>query len=207
MKGTEPIKKKCAFKIVRKGQSMKTYNYLIRRKFLNFLGQKFYIYDANGQLLAFCKQKAFKLKEDIRLYSDESMSMEFLTIKARNIIDFSACYDVYDSTTGEHLGAWRRKGFTSIIRDKWQLIDCNDNLIAEVNEDNMGLALLRRLVCNLIPQEFVLGTEFAPLVRYSQFFNPFIFKLGVNISPQCDLHPSLLLAGGILLAAIEGRQQ
>ena len=132
--------------------------------------------------------------------------MELINIQARNIIDFSACYDVFDSATGALLGSWRRKGFSSMLRDKWQLLDCYGNLVAELNEDNMFLALIRRFLCNLIPQEYILGSSCAPLASYSQFFNPFVFKLAVRISPQCQLHPYLLLAGGVLLAAIEGRQ-
>lgn len=69
-----------------------------------------------------------------------------------------------------------------------------------------GLALIRRFLCNLIPQQYILGSSYAPLASYGQFFNPFVFKLAVRISPQCQLHPYLLLAGGVLLAAIEGRQ-
>ena len=186
---------------------MENYNYFIRRKVLSFLGQKFHIYDSANRLIGFCHQKAFKLKEDIRVYTDESKRVELINIKARNIIDFSACYDVFDSASGMHLGTWRRCGFKSIIRDKWELVDCNNNVIAELSEDSIGLALIRRFLCNLIPQQYCLGNANFPLAKYTQFFNPFVFKLAVKISPQCGLHPYVLLAGGVLLSAIEGRQE
>ena len=38
--------------------------YVLRRKLFAFLGKKFYIFDANENLVGFVKQKAFKLKED-----------------------------------------------------------------------------------------------------------------------------------------------
>ena len=185
---------------------MNDYNYCIRRKIFAFLVAKFHVYDSENRLIAYCHPKAFKLKVDISCYTDESEQMELINIKARDIIDFSACYDVFDSATGTLLGSWRRKGFSSLLRDKWQLIDCNGNLVAELNEDTILLALIRRLVCRLIPQKYILGSSDAPLASYTQFFNPFVFKLAVRISPQCQLHPHLLLAGGILLAAVEGRQ-
>ena len=185
---------------------MNDYNYCIRRKVFAFLGAKFHVYDSENRLIGYCHQKAFKLKEDIRCYTDESKQVELINIQARNIIDFSACYDVFDSASGVLLGSWRRKGFSSMFRDKWQLLDCYGNLVAELNEDNAFLALFRRLVSNLLPQEYVLGSPDAPLATYSQFFNPFVFKLAVRLSPQCQFHPYLLLAGGVLLAAIEGRQ-
>ncbi len=189
----------------RKGWSMQ-YNYLIRRKVLSLFGAQFHIYNPQQQLIGYCKQKAFKLKEDIRIYSDETQSCEILHIQARNIIDFSACYDVIDSQTGMVLGAWRRKGFTSLIRDNWELLDVAGNVIGQLKEDSLGLALIRRLVCGLIPQKYDLVNMNGIQVRYSQCFNPFVFKLGVSINPVFSIHPYLILAGGILLAAIEGRQ-
>ena len=51
-------------------------NYLIRRKVFKLLGGAFHIYDPEGRLAFYSKMKAFKLKEDIRLYSDESMQEE-----------------------------------------------------------------------------------------------------------------------------------
>jgi hypothetical protein len=192
--------------IFKKGGAM-AYNYLIRRKVFSFLGQSFHIYDPQNQLIGFCRQKAFKLKEDIRVYSDSSKQQEILCIKARNIIDFSACYDVVDPVSGSFLGSWRRRGWSSLIRDKWEMLDCYGNVVAEMNEDSMALALVRRFLCNLVPQEYDLSNNYGQQAHYKQHFNPFIFRLEVSIAPAYQLHPYLILAGGILLAAIEGRQQ
>jgi hypothetical protein len=38
--------------------------FTIRRKVLTLLGAKFHIYNAQGDLIGFSRQKAFKLKED-----------------------------------------------------------------------------------------------------------------------------------------------
>lgn len=185
---------------------MINYNYLIRRKVFNLLGAKFHIYDSYGNMIGFCKQKAFKLKEDIRIYTDESMSQEFLCILARNIIDFSACYDVYDPATGALLGSWVRKGWSSVIRDSWELLDPYGNRIGEVKEDSLALAMIRRFLCNLIPQSYALQGFNGLQAEYRQCFNPFVFKLQVGLQAGCTINPYLVLAGGILLAAIEGRQ-
>ncbi|MFQ5845273.1 MAG: hypothetical protein ACE5JG_09835 [Planctomycetota bacterium] len=37
-------------------------------------------------------------------------------------------------------------------------------------------------------------------------FNPFVYKLCVDVADDCTLDPRLVLAAGVLLAAIEGRQ-
>lgn len=186
---------------------MDNYDYLIRRKFFSILGQKFSIFNNHNKLIAFCQQKAFKLKEDIRLYTDESKTKEIIKIKARNIIDFSACYDVYSSDTNEHLGSWRRKGFSSIIRDEWEVLDSQGNVISKLKEDSMSLALVRRFLTNWIPQEFHLGEGNTPMAKFSQCFNPIIYKLKVSISPNSNLNPFLIIAGAILISAIEGRQE
>jgi len=61
--------------------------------------------------------KAFKLKEDIRLYANEDMQAELLLIQARRVLDISSEYDVTDSQTGEKVGVLKRKGLKSIVRE------------------------------------------------------------------------------------------
>lgn len=181
--------------------------YTIRRKVFTFLGAKFHIYDAQGGLIGFCKQKAFKLKEDIRIYTDETMSEERLTIGARKAIDFSAAYDVIETQSGTKIGALKRKGMKSILRDSWIVMDENDQEIGALSEDSMGMALLRRFLSNLIPQKFSLktsdGNEYA---TFRTHFNPFVHRMTVNVLPDCPINPLLILAAGVLLVAIEGRQ-
>src|SRR5262245_27812040 len=104
--------------------------YIFRRKVLTFLGAKFHIYDENWNLVMFSRQKAFRLREDIRVFADEGMTSELLTIKARQVIDWSATYDVTDATTGETVGSLRRKGWASLVRDSWVLFEPGGREIA-----------------------------------------------------------------------------
>ena len=82
--------------------------HLIRRKIYTVAGAKFHIFDPEGRLVFYTKQKAFKLKEDIRLFSGEDMTEELLVLQARQVIDFGATYDVLDPTTQEVVGSLRR---------------------------------------------------------------------------------------------------
>ncbi len=181
--------------------------FTIRRKILSVLGAKFHIYNADGGLIGFSRQKAFKLKEDIRVYTDESMSRELLAILARQIIDFGASYDVIDSGTGEKVGALRRSGLRSLLRDQWLMLDEDDRQIGVIQEDNQLFALIRRFVTNLVPQSYQLrdgnGRELARMHRH---FNPLVQKLTVTVEDGDLVDPHLVLAAGILLVAIEGRQ-
>ncbi len=183
--------------------------YTIRRKVFTLMGAKFHIYNREGALVGFSKQKAFKLKEDIRVYTDESMNTPLLSIAARSIIDFSAAYDVTDAKTNQKVGALRRKGMSSIIRDEWDLLDVHDNPISKLREDSTQLALVRRFVPlgNMVPQHYVLGDDTHQFVDMRTHFNPFIHRMTVSVNADCPFHPLLVLAGAILLVAIEGRQQ
>ena len=84
--------------------------YVIRKKVFKLFGAAFHVYDLAGNVVMYSKQKAFKLKEDIRLYTGEDMQTELLVIQARQIIDFSAAYDVMDRTRGRKSGRWSARG-------------------------------------------------------------------------------------------------
>ena len=186
---------------------MATYNYLIRRRFWTLFGAKFDIYDAAGRQIGFSKQKAFKLKEDIRVFTDESATEPFLLIQARNIIDFSAAYDVFDRA-GVRLGTWKRKGWKSLMRDTWVVEDGEGREVATLEEDSLFLALLRRFICTLIPQKFnLLSADGQYYARYERCFNPFIQKQRTTIYAGSPISPMLVLGGAILLSAVEGQQQ
>ena len=182
-------------------------SYLIKRQVFALAGT-FRFYDPSGNQVMFSQQKMFKLREDIRVYSDETKTQEVLAIKARQIIDFSAAYDVVDSATGQKVGALRRKGLASMLRDEWEILDINDNVRGKLFEDSMGLALLRRFLTGLIPQNYDLLFGETRVADYKQNFNPFTYELNLDFSMDTagQLDRRLGIAAGILLAAVEGRQ-
>lgn len=182
--------------------------YLLKRQVFALTG-KFRVFDTSGKLLLFSEQKMFKLREDIRVYADEAKTQEVLAIKARQIIDFSAAFDVIDSVSGQKVGALRRKGLASMFRDEWEVLDVNDNVLGKLFEDSMGLALVRRLLTNLVPQNYDMLFGETRVGDYKQNFNPFTYELNLDFSMDTarQLDRRLGIAAGILLAAIEGRQQ
>jgi len=131
--------------------------YVIRKKVFKLFGAAFHVYDLAGNVVMYSKQKAFKLKEDIRLYTGEDMQTELLVIQARAIIDFSAAYDVMDPRTGEKVGALKRKGWKSMLRDEWVIMDTQDQEIGTILEDSTALALIRRFIDSaalFLPQKY-----------------------------------------------------
>ena len=181
--------------------------YMIREKFWKIFGNKFWFEDVNEKRYGFCEQKRFKLKEDIRIYVDESKSHEWLKIKQKQIVDAWGGYDIVDSQSGEHIGTVRRKFWASILRTRWHLLDAAGNEIGMLIEDSMGYALARRILLGiLLPKKFHIeiggGGEF---VTMRQMFNPFIKKLVVNIPPSHPLDRRFIAGLAIVIAAIDGR--
>lgn len=172
------------------------------------IAPKFHFYDPEGNVIGFLKQKVFKLKEDIRLYADESATQELLTIKARSVLDISATYDVTDARQQMKVGALRRKGLKSILIDEWSILDGNDQEIGLIKEDSALLATLRRFLTNLIPQTYHFEIGGRHVGKAAQRFNPFVLTLDVDLTPDPErtLDRRLAAAAIVLLLAIEGRQ-
>ena len=200
--------------------------YLVRAKVFKLFGAAFHVYDPAGQLLLYCKLKAFKLKEDIQLFASEEQQVPLMRIAARSVIDFSAAYDVYDLTAspstgdtspletnaprGLKVGALRRKGFSSLLKDAWEILDERDRVIGTISEEGTIKALVRRFVdaaSMFMPQKFIGEIGGRPVFEMKQNFNPFVRKLQCDFNAdQGTIDRRLGMAAAILLMAIEGRQ-
>lgn len=189
-------------------QSFQYDQYLLKKQAIALTG-KLRFYNPQGEVVLFSEQKMFKLREDIRVFSDEQKSQEVLAIKARQIIDFSAAYDVIDSTSGVKVGALRRKGLKSILRDEWEVLDPSDNVLGLCFEDNMGLAMLRRLLLgNLLPQNYDMTLGETRVADLKQRFNLIRYEMDLDFSMDTgrQLDRRLGIAAAALLAIIEGKQ-
>ena len=186
--------------------------YMVRQKVMKILGEEFHIYsdESMRSMIGYSKMAALKLKEDIRVYSDESKSTELLIIKQKGILDFTGGFSIVDGQTGESLGTLRRKGIKSILRDSWILIDDKENVIGSLGEESGGLALVRRFIpylTILFPQQFHLRVNGAKgAVKYTQKMNPFVHKLSVSGVKSSGVDPRIAAAAAVLLIAIEGKQ-
>ena len=186
--------------------------YTIRRKFFKLFGAGFNIFDEHGNPAAYSHQKAFKLREDITLYTDESKSDPMLKINTKSVIDFSGTYDV-TTPEGLRLGSLRRKGMkSSFVRDEWLVYDGDQNEYAMIRERGSFAPFARRFIDNaslLLPQTYdvIRKSDGVEVAKFRQHFNPFIFKMGIAVlADDQTLDELVLLAAGTLIAAIEGKQ-
>lgn len=184
--------------------------YVLRRKFFRLFGAGFHVFDPQGSLVAYCEQKGWKLREDIRIYADEAKTRELLRISTPHIIDFSATYTVHagDAT----LGSFKRAGLkSSFVRDEWMVFGPDGTQVGLLREDSTWKALLRRYLdytSLFLPQRYSLTNPAGQEIgSFQQRFNPFIYQLGI----ACDLPDEvvddlLILALACVVAAIEERQ-
>lgn len=182
--------------------------YMVRRKFFKIFGESFHIYDSVGQVAFYSKLKAFRLKEDLRLFTGEDMREEVLSMRARSRLDFGVTFDVTDSRSGQRIGAVRRQGLKSLLKDEWIILDTQDQEIGRISEDSMVLALVRRFLVALIPQSWHVTVGGQTVGIFKQHFNPFIMKVTADFSAdtQGRLDRRMGIAIAVLLNAIEGRQ-
>lgn len=183
--------------------------YLLKRQVFALTG-KLRFYNPQEQLVFYVEQKMFRLREDIRIYSDESKSQEVLLIQARSIIDFNAAYDVMDMAYNQKVGTLRRKGWRSMMRDEWEVLDVNDQAIGMLFEDSVGQAMLRRLLLgSLLPQNYDMTLGDRRVADLRQRFNLFSYQMDLDFSMDTarTLDRRMGIAAATLLAIVEGKQR
>lgn len=184
--------------------------YTLRTRPFKIFGGGVEIYDPAGSLCGYVHQKALRVKEAITLYADENRTHELLEIRAKTLQDVSGLYEVTDPASGQRIGALRRKGVKSVMRDTWTLLDAGGEEAGAIQEDSRARAAVRRFLPFgfLLPQTFEGRWEDRTVFRFEQQFNPFVLYLELNFYPDVEerLDRRLGIAAGILLSLVEGHQ-
>ncbi|MGP1501392.1 MAG: hypothetical protein ACTTJM_06350 [Bergeyella cardium] len=116
---------------------LKNLNYPLNFKFkLTTLASDFNITDKDGNYVAYVRQKMFKLKEDVVIFSDQKKTTELFRIKADRWMDFNACYDIMGLPDNKKYGRLVRKGVKSLWKATYQIVDENDQEKFIIAEDN-----------------------------------------------------------------------
>src|SRR5215510_5093172 len=89
--------------------------FIVRQKTFS-LAPCFYVRDLMGNTLAFLRRKVFSWKDEVRVFTDATQSLELLRIKARKIVDWGAAFDVIDSVNHQKVGTVKRPGWGSVVR-------------------------------------------------------------------------------------------
>jgi len=117
--------------------------------------------DASGKIVAYVKQKMFKFKEDISVFSDETQTKVNYKIKADRWLDWSAAYSFYDEN-GIEFGKIARKGWRSIWKAEYDIIDQNEDPQHKIKEENGWAKVFDSLLGEIPVLGFFTGYLFNP---------------------------------------------
>ena len=132
---------------------------------LNFkittLANDFTATDANGNTIAYVKQKMFKFVEDVSVFNDQSKSQLNYSIKANKWLDFSAAYN-FTNATGAELGKIVRKGWASIWKARYEIYDENQQQDLLIQEENGWIKVFDALLTEIPFVGLLTGYFFNP---------------------------------------------
>ena len=97
--------------------------------------------DATGASLMYVHQKAFKLKEAVTVYRDDTKQAALYTIGADRVLDFNAVYRIRDGL-GREVGALARKGRRSLWRARYDVLDDEGRSVYRIHEDDVWKKVL-----------------------------------------------------------------
>ncbi len=101
---------------------------------------QFLVKDALGRPVAYVRQKLFKLKEAISVFTNEQQDQLLYQVKADRIIDFSALYH-FTTPEGTALGGIKRRGVRSMWRAGFDVLD-NGATHFSINEKSVTTRFL-----------------------------------------------------------------
>lgn len=116
--------------------------------------------DADGQVVGFVRQKFFKLKENVKIFSDVEQTNQVYEIAADRVLDYSAQYRFTDMT-GAELGSVKRQGRKSLWKARYDIYD-GDEVIATINEENAWMKVGDALFSGLPLVGMLSGYVFQP---------------------------------------------
>lgn len=117
--------------------------------------------DATGNTKAFVKQKLFKFKEHVEVFSDESRSERLYDIRADKWLDFNTTYTITGSND-RHMGRLARKGWRSLWKASYELYNEKDQQDLVIQEKNAWVKVADSVFCEIPVLGLVSGYLFNP---------------------------------------------
>ncbi|MDD1746736.1 MAG: hypothetical protein LUQ16_03135 [Methanomassiliicoccales archaeon] len=178
--------------------------YRIRKKVIALTNQ-YWIEDWNGRILGYSRQKLIRIKEDVRVFTDESMTTEVFRIQQENIMDAWGTFAVIDSPTGHVVGKIRRRITSNYVWDEFQLLDANGTQFGKI-EESAGRGLARKYVPfgGLVPEHVGLEVNGQRICDIKQQFKIVgdIWEVDLSAMPTY-LDRRVILASMLMMGMIE----
>jgi uncharacterized protein YxjI len=136
------------------------------------IANQYWIEDQQGNSLGYTKQKLLRLKEDIRIYTDESMNTELFRLQQQQIMDMWGTYAIIDSGTNVCVGKLKRQALSSgLVKDEYLLLDPYGQQVGRVVE-SAGRGLARKWIPGggLIPEHVAVEFNGQEVAQIKQQF-------------------------------------
>ncbi|BCU76992.1 hypothetical protein [Luteolibacter sp. LG18] len=118
--------------------------------------------DASGRTVLYTKQKLFKFREHVEIFTDNTRSTLLAEIKTRKVIDWSARYMFTDAGGGE-IGSVGRRGWRSIWRAHYESFNPGDEVPDfSIREENPGAKVMDALLGEIPLLGLLTGYFFHP---------------------------------------------
>ena len=174
--------------------------------------------DAAGKTVLYTKQKLFKFREHVEIFTDKSKATRLADIRTRKILDWSARYESTDAA-GQPIGSVGRKGWRSMWRAHYNTFNPGDDIPDfTIREENPGAKVMDSLLGEIPLVGIATGYLFHPkylatrtsgesvmrLTKRPAFFEGkfAIDKLG-EISPREELN---LILSYLMLVLLERKR-
>lgn len=122
----------------------------------------FVIKDSGNSVRAYVRQKLFRFKESVVVFSDESKKNELYHLKADRWIDFNAHYTFTEAGSDKVIGSMGRKGMKSIWRASYTIFNKDKQPVYEIREENPWSKVGDSVVGELPVISFFTGYLFHP---------------------------------------------
>ncbi|MFP4608459.1 MAG: hypothetical protein ACLFNY_02635 [Candidatus Aenigmatarchaeota archaeon] len=174
--------------------------FVVDQKFFS-LGKKYFIKDETRETVAYCERESL-FKEGLAVYTDESKSEELFSIKQKSLTKFTGLFEVMASD-GSVVGYLRRKGFRSLVRDEWSVLDPEKETIGSARSDYLLKDIARMKYLKKIPYRYELYHGGKKIGVYKQRLTLLRNSYKMQIKEDGGLDRRLLLSLAICLDAVE----
>ncbi len=178
------------------------------------ISNDFSAYDAAGNMVAYVRQRMFKLKEHIEVFEDESKKNLIYKIQADRWLDFSASYSFYDAY-GDYLGRIARQGMRSLWKASYDIMDHEDQSIYRIEEENPWIKALDGLFGDIpLVGNYIFNPTYLITAGYEEIVarlrkEPSLFGQKFTVYNKVDISPDhgeVMMLGVMMMVLLERRR-
>lgn len=183
----------------------------VQRQIFKIPGNTIRVFDKHKHLLMKARIAPFRLREKVKLYSDEAQTSLVATAEAKKVVDYNATFEIKSSEEGQLLGSIKRSGLKSeLYSDTWQIFNNKGEEVAVLSEPKIHYSLIRRWLLPFLPQSYQFElTDKSIALSIEQEFIPYVLRYRVYCTDYrrftAKVPEKLLCAFLCTIAAIEQR--